>query len=101
MAGIYGVMAHWVERRTRKIGVRMALGHGSRTVAAGVAFGLAGSFALMRTMESLLFGVSPSESRRPGHVLQRGAPVGWRRSARQLHPGAPGNEGGSHGGTTL
>ena len=71
LAGIYGVTAYWVEQRTREIGVRMALGavpgdvlrlvlaHGLGTVVAGVAFGLAGSFALTRAMQSLLFGVSP------------------------------------------
>jgi len=73
VAGIYGVMAYWVGRRTREIGVRIALGAmpidvlrlvlglGLRTVAAGVAFGLAGSLALTRTMQSLLFGVSPAD----------------------------------------
>jgi putative ABC transport system permease protein len=73
VAGIYGVMAYWVKRRTREIGVRIALGavpidvlrlvlgHGLRTVMLGVAFGLAGSLALTRTMQSLLFGVSPAD----------------------------------------
>ena len=71
VAGIYGVMAYWVKRRTREIGVRIALGaipvdvlrlvlgHALRTVVVGVAFGLAGSLAITRTMQSLLFGVSP------------------------------------------
>jgi len=71
--GIYGVMAYWVERRTREIGVRMALGavtgdvlrlvlgHGSKTIAAGVVIGLAGAFVLTRTMQSLLFGVSAGD----------------------------------------
>ena len=73
VAGIYGVMAYWVGRRTREIDVRMALGampidvlrlvlgRGLRTVVAGVAFGLAGSLALTRAMQSLLFGVSPAD----------------------------------------
>jgi putative ABC transport system permease protein len=66
-------MAYWVTRRTREIGVRMALGavpgdvlrmtlrHGSITMAAGVAAGLAGAFVLTRAMESLLFGVTPAD----------------------------------------
>jgi predicted permease len=71
--GIYGVISYWVTRRTREIGVRMALGavprnvlglvlgHASATVLAGVAVGLAGAFALTRTMQSLLFGVSAED----------------------------------------
>jgi predicted permease len=71
--GIYGVMAYWVARRRREIGVRIALGavpvdvlrlvlsHGSWTIAAGLVIGLAGSLALTRTMESLLFGVSAAD----------------------------------------
>jgi predicted permease len=71
--GIYGVMAYWVGRRTREFGVRMAvgalprdvlklvLGHSLRTMAVGMLIGLGGAFALTRTMESLLFGVSASD----------------------------------------
>jgi putative ABC transport system permease protein len=73
-AGIYGVMAYSVTRRTREIGVRMALGaargdvlrlvlgQGLWTTGIGVAMGMAGSFVLTRTMQSLLFGVSPTDS---------------------------------------
>jgi predicted permease len=73
MAGIYGVTAYSVARRTREIGVRMALGasagsvlrlvlsQGMLTAAIGVAAGVAGSFALTRTMQSLLFGVSATD----------------------------------------
>jgi len=62
-----------VSRRTREIGVRVALGaasgqvlrmilgQGLRTIFIGVAIGIAGSLALTRTMESLLFGVTSTD----------------------------------------
>jgi putative ABC transport system permease protein len=68
--GIYGVMSYSVNQRTREIGIRMALGaerssvlalvvrHGMAMVLGGVALGLAASFALVRFIRSLLFGVS-------------------------------------------
>jgi ABC-type antimicrobial peptide transport system permease subunit len=70
---MYGVMAYSVARRTGEIGVRMALGaspgnvlrlvlgQGLWTTAAGITVGILGSFALTRTMESLLFGLSPTD----------------------------------------
>jgi predicted permease len=72
-AGVFGVMAYSVSRRTREIGVRVALGAGSgevlrmilsqglRTILLGVAIGIAGSLALTRTLESLLFGVTATD----------------------------------------
>jgi putative ABC transport system permease protein len=72
-AGVFGVVAYSVSRRTREIGVRVALGAGSsdvlrmilgqglRTIFIGVAIGIAGSLALTRTVESLLFGVTATD----------------------------------------
>ncbi len=72
-AGVFGVMAYSVSRRTREIGVRVALGaaagdvlrmvlgQGLRTIFIGIAVGMIGAMALTRTVESLLFGVTPTD----------------------------------------
>jgi predicted permease len=71
--GVFGVMAYSVSRRTREIGVRVALGarsrdvltmvlgQGLRTVLIGIAVGFAGSLAITRTLQSLLFGVRATD----------------------------------------
>jgi putative ABC transport system permease protein len=73
LAGIYGVMAYAVTRRTGEFGIRIALGassgnirrlvlgQGILTSLAGVAIGLAGAFALTRTMSSMLFGLTATD----------------------------------------
>jgi predicted permease len=69
--GLYGVLTFSVARRTREIGIRVALGaqrrdvfrlimvRGVVLVGVGVVIGLAASFAFGRLMASLLFGVGP------------------------------------------
>jgi putative ABC transport system permease protein len=71
--GLYGVLAYLVSRRTHEIGIRMAigadrsqvlgliLGHGLRLTAVGIVAGLAGSFALARVMQTLLYDVAPTD----------------------------------------
>ena len=71
--GLYGVMAYTVERRTREIAVRMALGAFRKDVvwlvmrevlllvAVGVAGGVVAAVALTRFVQSQLFGLSPHD----------------------------------------
>jgi len=72
-AGVFGAMAYSVSRRTREFGVRAALGatsqdvlrmvvgQGMRTILIGLSIGIVGSFALTRTVSSLLFGVTSTD----------------------------------------
>jgi putative ABC transport system permease protein len=71
--GVFGVMAYSVSRRTREIGVRVALGarsrdvltmvlgQGLRTILIGTVIGFAGSLAITRALRSLLFGVTETD----------------------------------------
>jgi putative ABC transport system permease protein len=71
--GVYGVVSYAVVQRTREIGIRMALGAGGGSVVRsvlyrgmllafiGVTIGLAGSFALVHLLSSMLFGVQATD----------------------------------------
>jgi putative ABC transport system permease protein len=71
--GLYGVIAYAVSRRSREIGIRMALGATSRTVlgmvltegllmaAIGIAIGSAAALWLSTLVAGLLFGVTPTD----------------------------------------
>jgi putative ABC transport system permease protein len=71
--GVYSVVAYSVARRTREIGIRVALGadhrgvvrlvlgEGMRLAAVGVALGGLGALALTRTLRTMLHEVSPTD----------------------------------------
>jgi predicted permease len=73
IVGLYGVMAYTVNRRTREIGIRMALGAVSSNViwlvmkevvmliAAGVAIGLPAAWGLSRLVQTQLYGITPND----------------------------------------
>ena len=71
--GVYGVISFLVSRRTREIGVRIALGartgdvlwlimkEGAKFFAAGIVLGVGGALAIARLLSSELHGVSPMD----------------------------------------
>jgi predicted permease len=73
LVGLYGVQSYLVSRRTREIGIRMALGAEARTVvgrvvrtglalgAVGALIGVGAALALSGLIQGLLFGVAPND----------------------------------------
>ncbi|HLY63780.1 MAG TPA: ABC transporter permease [Terriglobia bacterium] len=71
--GLYGIMAYAVARRTKEIGIRLALGAQRNSILAmvmretalliflGVAIGIAGALATTRMISSFLFGLEPTD----------------------------------------
>ncbi len=71
--GLYSLLAYEVARRTREVGIRMALGAewrdvarlilagGMKLVLAGVVVGVVGALAFTRVLSSLLYGLKPTD----------------------------------------
>jgi predicted permease len=78
--GLYGVISHVTARRTREIGLRMALGaersevrgmvlrRGMFVASLGILGGLCGGWTLSRWLRSLLYGVQPNDPLTYGSV---------------------------------
>jgi predicted permease len=74
LIGLYGVMSYAVQRRTRELGIRMALGAQRGEILravlreallltlAGIAIGLPCAFAATRVIQSMLYGLSRADS---------------------------------------
>ena len=73
IVGLWGLADFYVRQRTHEFAVRMTLGASRGTIARmvmgkamililfGIAIGLGGAFALAKSLESLLFGITPTD----------------------------------------
>src|SRR5262249_53164148 len=73
LVGLHGVVSYIVTQRTREIGLRMAMGaqprqvvtmivgQGLRISLTGIAIGVAASIIIGRVIETLLFGIVPTD----------------------------------------
>lgn len=72
-SGVYGLISYAVERRTREMGIRVAVGatkarilsllisRGMLLALVGVVAGIAGSMLLTKTISGLLYGITPTD----------------------------------------
>jgi ABC-type antimicrobial peptide transport system permease subunit len=102
--GLYGVLAYAVARRTREIGIRMAIGAAKMDVlwlvmretlqllGIGIALALPLSWVLTQTIRSQLYGIEPNDPVSMGLAVLCIAAVGMlagyvpARRATQVHP---------------
>ncbi len=82
VVGLYGLMAHTVTRRTREIGIRMALGavrgnvmwlvlrETMSLVVVGALIGIPAAFGLTRFVKSFLYGLTPQD---PANIVTAAA----------------------------
>jgi putative ABC transport system permease protein len=71
--GLYGVVAYAVSRRTKEIGIRVALGatsadvlmmvlsDGLRVALGGIVAGTAGAWMVARALAGMLYGIAPTD----------------------------------------
>ena len=104
--GLYGVMAFTVARRTREIGIRMALGAFQKhviwmvmrevlaLVSIGIGAGLAGAIGLTRLVQAQLYGITAHD---PATLARGGAGIGGRGRSSRIYTGVAGQPGGRAG----
>ena len=102
--GLYGVIANAVSRRTKEIGIRLALGaepwrvvrmivkEAGVLIAISIAIGAPSALALGRTVQGLLFGVQPADAATAAIAIGALSAVAFRVC---LDPRTPGRQGRS------